>query len=165
MKQLPLFADGGEPSRWATPRPGPAAPGPDGQLALLRPRVTRVPGRRGGVGVPYAPESASSRAAAVAMRPALSRAQAAVLRALAARADGMTDQELNDALGKRGTGNPRRCELARWGLVRDTGRRRHNPGRVAGEPQATVWEITASGRGRLRAEAGAASGAREGGPA
>jgi hypothetical protein len=69
--------------------------------------------------------SATSRDAAERIAPRAGTLRQAVLGALLAAPAGMTDEELQDALSMPpSTQRPRRIELTRAGLVRDSGRTR-----------------------------------------
>lgn len=88
---------------------------------------------------PAVTTSPTSCAAARAIKPAARTIGAAVLRFLVARGlQGATDEEVQLALGIRvQTQTPRRGELCKAGLVRDSGLRRPTTsGRMA-----TVWVV------------------------
>lgn len=83
--------------------------------------------------------SATSKAAAEALKPHLSDLQALVLRRIRI-AGGLTDAEL-DAFGRRAgihsTLRPRRCELLARNIIKDSGTTRKGP---SGKPM-TVWVL------------------------
>jgi hypothetical protein len=86
---------------------------------------------------PYRRRSETSRAAAESIEPVGCGLRARVLNALRAWGP-MTDSELQERLEMDpSTQRPRRVELVRMGLVRDSGARRPtSSGRAA-----TVWEV------------------------
>jgi predicted transcriptional regulator len=90
--------------------------------------------------VPAQVHSETSLAAAEAIRPRLGELQQRVLAVV--RHSPATDEEIQDALGMGpSTERPRRVELVRAGLVRDSGETRATrSGR-----QAVVWEVTDHG--------------------
>lgn len=86
---------------------------------------------------PFQPHSATSVAAAQAIRPHMGRQQERVLHFLQTKGDaGATDEEIAEALGLNpSAARPRRVELQEHGLVADSGRRRQTrSGR-----SAVVW--------------------------
>lgn len=87
---------------------------------------------------PYQPHSATSREAATKIRPKAIRLQ--VFEVIKFAGDhGRTDVEIQDILLIEGsTQRPRRVELLRAGLIRDSGRTRA----TASGRQATVWVAT-----------------------
>ena len=86
---------------------------------------------------PYQRHSPTSRAAAETVEPRVATLRRAVLDALRAAGEaGLTDEEMQTRLGMGGnTQRPRRVELERGGLVRDSGRTR----RTRGGREAVVW--------------------------
>lgn len=86
--------------------------------------------------VPYQRHSATSRGAATAILPALGKLQAAVLAYITRYgALGATDQEIQAGLAMDpSTERPRRVELLRKGLIRQSGERTTRAGR-----KAAVW--------------------------
>jgi transcription initiation factor IIE alpha subunit len=91
------------------------------------------------VTLPYQPHSATSRAAAGRMIPKAGTDREAVLALLVRKPAGLTDEEIQHALGiNPSTQRPRRIELVRDGKVRDSGRvRKTTSGR-----DAAVWEVS-----------------------
>ena len=86
---------------------------------------------------PYAAGSETSKAAASEISPYLGRLQACVFDFIASRGPlGATDQEVQEALRiDSSTQRPRRCELAKKGLIRQAGiERETKSGR-----RAQVW--------------------------
>lgn len=81
----------------------------------------------------------TSRSAAESIAPTAGTLRAMVLEYLQSREDGATDSEMQEALDMAGnTQRPRRQELEKMGLVRDSKRTRKTPsGRMA-----IVWEAT-----------------------
>lgn len=92
------------------------------------------------IGPPAARHRPTSVAAATAIEPAVGDLEKRVLRAIvAAGSNGMTDEELQTALKMGGnTERPRRRNLERSGLVRDSGQRRET---TSGR-RAVVWVCT-----------------------
>lgn len=89
---------------------------------------------------PYQPHSATSREAATKIRPKAETLRATVLDVIEFSGTyGRTDTEIQDILRLEGsTQRPRRVELLRAGLIRDSGRTRA----TASGRQATVWVAT-----------------------
>jgi len=89
--------------------------------------------------------SDTSQAAARAVKPRAKGLRAVVVAAFVdAGAAGLTDQEASERTGIAGdTLRPRRCELARSGVIRKTDRRRPTP--RGGE--AAVWVVTTAAEG------------------
>lgn len=87
--------------------------------------------------VPYAKGSATSEAAAEAIKPKAGSQRARVYAFILGRGEyGATDEEIQAALGiSESSVRPRRGELREAGLIHDSGRTR--PTRSGG--QATVW--------------------------
>ena len=87
----------------------------------------------------YPRHSATSKAAAMAIRDDVNKLQADVLRALRlCQGYGATDQELQIVLSmSESTERPRRGELVTAGLVVDSGRTRTT---ISGR-KATVWKV------------------------
>jgi transcription initiation factor IIE alpha subunit len=96
--------------------------------------ATRAPAARGSV---------TSAQAADSLGPAtLNEMQRRVLELLRENPHGMTDEEMQLALGMNpSTQRPRRIELVRRGLVVECGTRRTASGRMA-----SVWKATAASR-------------------
>jgi hypothetical protein len=88
---------------------------------------------------PYQRHSRTSKAAAAAIIPKATKLQTQVLDELKRRGSmGATDQELQKALGMLlQTELPRRVELVRAGLVKDSGRKR----KTTSGRGAVVWVI------------------------
>jgi hypothetical protein len=98
---------------------------------------------------PYQQHSATSKAAAAKIRPHRATGQRAVLMALHEHPGGLTDLELQEVTGLRGsTERPRRVDLCRAGLVYSEGTRTPESGRRA----SSVWKLTASGADAASAE-------------
>lgn len=89
-----------------------------------------------GVGIPYVPGSATSKAAAYSMLPIAGTMRARVFDVIKAGVDGATDEEIEIALGgKHQSVSARRRELVLGGHIVDSGRTRINKsGR-----DSTVW--------------------------
>ncbi len=87
----------------------------------------------------------TSRAAADRIRSSAPNMRTAILRHLSERGQaGATDEELQTTLGLRvQTETPRRGELVKLGLVRDSGRRRPT---ISGR-QAIVWTVASGQEG------------------
>jgi hypothetical protein len=86
--------------------------------------------------VPSVKGSATSGAAALSMEPSLATKQGQVLELIRARADGLTDDQLERLTGWRHqTVSARRRELVLAGLVRANGQRR----RTSSGRMAAVW--------------------------
>lgn len=90
---------------------------------------------------PSQPHSATSVAAAAAVKPDANRLRALVLDALrAVYPDGLTDEQIIDTTGlSPSTARPRRIELVQRNLVRDSGRKR----KTRSGREAVIWEATA----------------------
>lgn len=85
---------------------------------------------------PFQRHSATSRSAALAIRPSAGTMKAKVLEYLESQDDGATDEEGINALRMNpSTYRPRRIDLVNEGLVADSGERR----RVQSGEQAVVW--------------------------
>jgi predicted ArsR family transcriptional regulator len=96
----------------------------------------------------------TERAAARMVTPRIGTVAASVLVKHAVARDGMTDWELEDALGNhRSTVRTRRDELTKDGWIEDSGQFRSIPdtGNVA-----IVWRLTREGRAKLSPERGVA---------
>lgn len=89
---------------------------------------------------PAQAHSPTSVAAAEAVAPKVGRLRRVVLDCLRGEPGGLTDEEVIDRTGlSPSTARPRRIELQRTGLVKDSGRtRKTRSGRLA-----TVWEAVA----------------------
>lgn len=87
--------------------------------------------------LPYQPHSGPSRDAAEAMRGGAAVSdREAVLRVIDGKMGGLTDEEIQRVLKLNpSTERPRRIELVKAGLVRDSGRKRQT---ISGR-EATVW--------------------------
>lgn len=86
--------------------------------------------------LPYQPHSPTSRAAAVMAEPMAGTAKARVLEVIRrAFHAGMTDEEIQACGIVANTQRPRRVELVRAGLVRDSGRTR----KTASGAESVVW--------------------------
>jgi hypothetical protein len=88
--------------------------------------------------LPYQPHSETSRDAAQGAAPRAVSHRAMVLELLCRKLSGLTDEEIQQALGIKppGTARARRVELVAAGKVRDSGRtRKTTSGRAA-----VVWE-------------------------
>lgn len=92
---------------------------------------------------PHVPGSATSQAAAEAIRPHACRLRMAVLRSIAAHLGlGQTDEEVQESTKLGGNcERPRRRELVVLGYIRDSGWTRP----TASGRQATVWVVTNAG--------------------
>ena len=92
---------------------------------------------------PFVAGSSTSREAAERIAPAVNRLQLVVLRAIEAAGEaGLTDEQICEATGLNpSTERPRRVELERSGLVRDSEARRPT---VSGR-SAAVWVATPAG--------------------
>ena len=112
------------------------------QLDLFRQTTNAATGRR--EYHPYVASSATSRAAAESLDPNATRTLQDRVEALICDSeDGLTDEEIIDAIGGNPNGiRPRRVELVRAGIVRDSGRTRST---VSGR-SAVVW-VAVCGRG------------------
>lgn len=88
---------------------------------------------------PFQPHSDTSRAAAKAIEPKLSRLERQVAALLERTPPGLTDNQMQSGLAMNGnTQRPRRIRLVELGYVKDTGERRATG---SGRP-ATVWGWT-----------------------
>jgi hypothetical protein len=88
---------------------------------------------------PFQAHSETSEAAADAIKPKAPGGRQRVLQALRDSAYGLTDEELQDMLHMNpSTQRPRRVELVRMGLVRNSGRTRKTRAGLS----ATVWEVS-----------------------
>lgn len=91
------------------------------------------------IALAFQSHSPTSIAAARFYAPKAAGARARVFNALVATDDGMTDEELQDALRMNpSTQRPRRIELQRAGLIADSGRTRPTKSGA----QAVVWVWT-----------------------
>jgi hypothetical protein len=92
----------------------------------------------------------TERAAAELIEPKTGTQRAAVLAAIAAAPDGLTDEQIADTTGLYlYSAAPRRTELVKGGWVHDSGERRTTS---RGTP-AVVWVLTAAGRAALERSA------------
>ncbi len=90
---------------------------------------------------PYQRHSATSAAAAAAIAPHLNPLQGRVLGAIRHASHGLTDEAIGHVTDLPGnTVRPRRIELLRKGLIRDSGKTRA----TASGRQAVVWELIGS---------------------
>lgn len=97
----------------------------------------RIPVLRDVISTPYVRKSDTSKAAAEAIEPALNSLRGQVLARLRMVGEyGMTDEQIQHALNMDpSTERPRRIELWRAGLVKDSGKRR----RTSKNRIAVVW--------------------------
>jgi hypothetical protein len=101
-----------------------------------------MPGLFDPIAPPPAQPCPTSRAAATAIVPIAAKQRQAVLDALRASWDGLTDEQIGEAVGIGGSSSrPRRIELVKAGLVIDSGRTR--PTRAG--RQAVIWEAVGNG--------------------
>lgn len=93
------------------------------------------------VSVPSVVSSETSRAAAAAIRPAVSEIQRRIMLAVIGSADGLTDGELQRHLSLSGdTERPRRVDLVRRGFLADSGEKRES--KPGSSRLAVVWAWT-----------------------
>jgi hypothetical protein len=103
---------------------------------LRQPLLPGIDAEAPGEAPPAQAHSATSVEAAEKVKGCTGRLRRAVLELLRGLADGATDEEMQAALGMaQNTQRPRRVELVRQGLVKDSGRTRL----TASRRRAVVW--------------------------